>query len=209
MIQKKRKEEIEEGILYGEIKEKAIDKSLDHSIKDGATASIAVGAGENFISAYAIAMNASNFQLGILSALPSLMPGEIISTKLMNYFSRKKIIINAKIIQAFLWIPILLVSLLFLKDIRFAPWILIIFYSLYTLIGFTINPAWSSWMKDLTNGREIGKYFGLPKYLYNGLFLIKAEHLAQASEIDRTVLEPNLDLSFVPSNFIRKLSIFS
>jgi len=161
MIQKNKKEEIEEGIFYGEMKEKAIDQSLDNSIKDGATASVALGAGENFISAYAIAMSASNFQLGILSALPSLMPGEIISTKLMNHFSRKNIIIKAKLVQAALWLPILLISLLFLKDIKFAPWLLIVFYSTYTLVGFMINPAWGSWMKDLTAGREIGKYFGL------------------------------------------------
>ena len=79
MIRKKR-EEVEEGLFYGEMKETVLKKSLDASIKNGAASSVTTGIGDNFISAYAIALGASNFQLGVLSALPTLMPGELIST---------------------------------------------------------------------------------------------------------------------------------
>lgn len=160
MIQKNKKEEIEEGLFYGEMKENVIKKSLRNSVRDGVAASTAAGVGDNFVSAYAIAMNASNLQLGILSALPTLMPGEILSTKAMERWSRKGIVTTGVFVQALLWLPIALVSLIFLKNLSYAPIMLIVFYSAYMLMGFFINPAWNSWMKDLTHGREIGQYFG-------------------------------------------------
>jgi MFS family permease len=42
----------------------------------------------------------------------------------------------------------------------YVPWLLIIFYSTYMFAGFFIGPSWSSWMRDLTEGMERGKYFG-------------------------------------------------
>ncbi len=160
MLRKKRKEEIEEGILYGEMEEKAVKNSLKNSIKDGVAASVASSVGDNFISAYAISLNASNIELGLLSALPNIMPGELFSAKVMEKVRRKSIVTTGVLLQALLWLPMALVSVLFLKDFRTAPLMLIVFYSIYTFVSFFINPAWSSWMKDLTDGKIIGEYFG-------------------------------------------------
>ena len=160
MIRKNKKEEIEETLLYEEVKENVIKKSLNASIKNGAASAVSAGVGENFVSAYAISLGASNFQLGVLSALPTLMPGELLSTKFMERFSRKKLVLFGALIQAILWLPIMLLSLLFLKNLSYAPWLLIIFYSVYMLAGFFLNPSWGSWMRDLTEGRERGEYFG-------------------------------------------------
>ena len=160
MLGEKRKGEIDEEILYKEVKDNAVSRSLKSSIKDGAAASVTTGLGDNFISAYAIALGATNFQLSILSALPTLMPGEWLSTKFMDKFSRKRIVLTGVLIQAILWLPIALLSLLFLKDIKYAPLMLIIFYSVYMFSGFFFGPSWSSWMRDLTDGIERGSYFG-------------------------------------------------
>jgi len=159
MLQKK-KEEMEEKTLYEGVNENALHRSLNASIKDGAAASVTTGLGDNFVSAYAIALGATNFQLSILSALPALMPGEWLSTKFMGKFSRKRIVLTGVLIQAILWLPIALLSLFLLKDIKHAPALLIIFYSVYMFSGFFIGPSWSSWMRDMTEGMERGKYFG-------------------------------------------------
>jgi len=160
MVGKKRADEIEEDLLYGEMEEKAVDHSLKNSVKDGVASSIASGIGENFISAYAISLGSSNIQLGLLSALPSLMPGELLTVKAMEKFRRKSLVTLGVLIQALLWLPIALLSLLFINKLGYAPALLIIFYSVYVFMSYFISPAWSSWMKDLTEGKEIGGYFG-------------------------------------------------
>jgi len=71
--------------------DKIIEKSLNYSVKDGVAASISVNVGENFISPYAIALKATNFQLGLLSALPNLIPIQLLTKSVMEKFSRKKI----------------------------------------------------------------------------------------------------------------------
>jgi len=143
-------------------KKEALDlkKSLKYSIKDGSAASMAAGVGDNFISPFAVALKASNFQIGLLSALPSLIPIELLSAKFMERFPRKRIITFGVLLQAILWLPIALLSALFLKNPALTPVLLIIFYAMYSLVGLFISPIWSSWMKDIVNEEKRGKYFG-------------------------------------------------
>ena len=141
--------------------EEKIKKSLNYSIKDGIVSSVASGTGDNFISAFAVSLKATNFELGLLSALPNLIPGELFTARAMEKWSRKKIMLFGVLMQSLLWLPIALLPLIFLKKAALAPILLIIFYTVYIGFGWFISPAWSSWMKNLTEGREKGKYFGL------------------------------------------------
>jgi len=138
-----------------------IDESLRYSVKDGIAASVTGGAGDNFISAYAVALGATNFQLGLLTAIANVIPGELFTAKAMEKYSRKQILLFGVLIQAMLWLPIALISVVFLKSPSLAPLLLIIFYTAYAFFGWFLGPAWSSWMKSLTEGKEKGKYFGM------------------------------------------------
>ena len=46
-----------------DIHEEEIKKSLDYSTKDGTASTITTNAGDNFVSAYAVALGATNFQI--------------------------------------------------------------------------------------------------------------------------------------------------
>jgi len=63
-------------------------------------------------------------------------------------------------LQALLWLPIALLSALFLKNPALTPLLLIVFYTVYALVGLFISPVWSSWMKDIVDEEKRGKYFG-------------------------------------------------
>ena len=141
--------------------DKIIEKSLNYSVKDGVAASISVNVGENFISPYAIALKATNFQLGLLSALPNLIPIQLLTKSAMEKFSRKKIMMMGIFVQILMWILIASLGFLSLKGFSWAPIALIILFTVYTLAALFMSPAWASWMKDLTEKVKLGKYFGM------------------------------------------------
>lgn len=165
---------IEEKISEKEEKN-LIKKSLKYSTKDGISSTIATSIGNNFISPYAVSLNASNFQIGLLSAIPYIIPTELFTSSAMEKFSRKNIVTLGVLIQAILWPMIALLGIFSLKSHSFAmiaPTLLIVLYS--ALIGFElfIGPAWSSWMKNLTENVKLGRYFGLRNKIFGIISLI-------------------------------------
>ncbi|MEM2956311.1 MAG: MFS transporter [Candidatus Pacearchaeota archaeon] len=139
---------------------KEIEKALNYSTKDGIAATVAGGSGDNFVSAYAVSLGATNFQLGLLSALPTLIPVELFTPKAMEKFSRKKIVLVGVLIQILMYIMIAGIGLLLFKSPTIAVTLLIALFTIHCSTGLFISPAWNSWMKDLTEKIHIGKYFG-------------------------------------------------
>lgn len=148
-------------------KEREIDfkeKSKILSIKEGAALNAMNGFGLKYITPYALAIGANNTIIGLLSSLPSLLGtlSQIKSSKIIEKIPRKKIVVGGAIIQAIMWLPLMLVGFcyFFLGVSSFISSILLlIFYTLIILSGSFPVPAWSSWMKDLT-GENPSKYFG-------------------------------------------------
>lgn len=139
-------------------------KSLTYSIKEGSGAALMSGAGDSFITPYALSLNANNAQIGFLSSFVGLIGAsfQIIGSKIMYHFSRKKMIITFVIVQALMWIPITILGILhyFEKLNSFiAINLLILFYCLYAISGAVISPAWFSLMGDLVEENKRGKYF--------------------------------------------------
>jgi MFS family permease len=133
------------------------------SIKEAAVASVMTGAGTSYISPYALALNANNAQIGFLSSFASLLSpiSQIYGSKLMERVSRKRMIVISVFMHAFMWLPIIFLSLFFWKNMFTAnlPVILIIFYSLFAIFGSVAGPAWFSLMGDLVPEKIRGKYF--------------------------------------------------
>jgi MFS family permease len=140
--------------------EKLKKKSLRDSILDGSFWSIMEGAGTSYISPFAIALGASNLQIGFLTSLPNLFSpiAQYFTVKrLKSIISRKKTIVNAVIIQALLWLPVILIPF-FLE--KFQVNALIILFTLIVSAGAFIVPIWASLMGDLVNPEHRGSYFG-------------------------------------------------
>lgn len=139
-------------------------KAKKLSIKEGSAFSVSEGAGMRYITPFALAINSSNSQIGLLSSIPSLLGNfsQIYSTRLMKTFSRKHIVFTGALLQAFMWLFLILLGLLFFVfNVKsyIIPILLIFIYTILTTFGSFIVPAWTSWMRDIVT-KDSGIYFG-------------------------------------------------
>lgn len=121
---------------------------------EGACYGVMDGFGIRYITPFALALNASNYAIGILSSLPSLIGNimQLFSLKLMKKYSRKNIVFYAVLMQTILWLPVIIIGLIhhfFKIDNFISIFLLIITYSLLIGFGNSGSPPWNSWMKDL------------------------------------------------------------
>ncbi len=135
-------------------------RSLRRSIADGSAYSVMVGLGDSYISPYAIFLNASNTQIGLLTAIPQAAGAlfQLIGIALADTLKKRKLVsLLGSALQALMWVPIVYAPFLFEGK---APTALIIFWSLYVGFVFLTLPAWNSWMGDLVSPATRGRYFG-------------------------------------------------
>jgi hypothetical protein len=93
------------------VQHESTEPSRRYGLRDGACQAITQGSGEQYLSAFALLLQASPFQLSLLSALPQLIGtvAQVASVKLLRWFpDRKALILAGTVGQAFAWIPILL-----------------------------------------------------------------------------------------------------
>src|SRR3989338_1161875 len=168
IIESLEKEDIEEHKKGKRILEQVKDRmekerTMALSIKEGSAASVMGATGESYITPFALALNANNAQIGFLSSFSGLFGplSQLAGSKLMEKFSRRKIIVKAATSQALMWLPILLLGLLFWKNLFASalPVILIIFYSIYIIAGSIAGPAWFSLLGDIIPEKIRGRYF--------------------------------------------------
>lgn len=138
-------------------------KSRLISIKEGSAYAVSDGAGMRYITPYALSIGASNAHIGILSSLPSLIGqvSQLFTLKYIETQPRKKIVLIGVILQAIMWLLVLLVGGLFYFNVfkSSAPLFLIAVYTLLTAFGAAIVPAWISWMRDVVPFGNYGHYF--------------------------------------------------
>lgn len=153
------------------IVQKKIKDSLKLSVKEGSYASISTGFGTSYLSPFALALNATTFQMGILHAIISLVPNfvQLRAATLIKKFSRKKIVLGGVLLRVLMWIPILLTGLMFYVGIRGAAWTLIGLIGLLYTLNAIIHPAWFSWMGSLVPENGRGDYFSR-RNMYAGFF---------------------------------------
>ena len=138
-----------------------IDKALRHSVRDGVSYSVMTGAGETYFAAFALFFKATTAQIGLLASLPSLIAtlAQLFAVWLSRQAcSRKKIIIVGASLQALVWLPLIVLPVLF-PD--YAVVIIIFCIIGYHAAGSVIIPYWSSLMGDLVPENRRGRYFAL------------------------------------------------
>jgi MFS family permease len=143
-------------------------KELKHqsrrlSIKEGIFASASGSFGNSYISPFAIAINASNSVVALLSSISGLLGPltQIFSSRLIEKYSRKKIILKAVLLESLVWIPFMILAFLFYKGIliTFLPFLLLIFFAIFIMATYAVGPAWFSWMGDLVDKKFRGRWF--------------------------------------------------
>ncbi|MBI2671178.1 MFS transporter [Candidatus Woesearchaeota archaeon] len=135
-------------------------KSLKYSVISGSFYGVTDGSANSYVSPFAIAMNASNNQVALLTSIPSLIGplSQLGTVKAMEKTkSRKKIIIMSALLQSMMLIPMMLIPFIFLNK---GAAILVVLFSLYAVFGSFFGPAWTSWMGDLVPEKIRGRYFG-------------------------------------------------
>lgn len=137
-------------------------KARENSLKDAVCVNGTVGFGDSYISAYGIALGASPIEVGLLTSLPNLVGplSQTLTSKAMLKTSRKRVFSTSILLQSLTWVPIALLPIFFFRDIKYAPFLLVIFYTIYAAFGNFAAPAWSSWIGDLVPKKEIGRFFG-------------------------------------------------
>lgn len=155
---------------------KLIEKTKKISTKEAAAYSVMDGFGMRYVSPYALAVGASNTQIGLLSSLPSLFGNlsQLLTFRAMKIWSRKKIVFISVFLQALMWLFLIAAgSIYFVFDLhnRIPAYGVIGIYTMLILMGAFGGPAWVSWMKDIVK-KDSGKYFGKRSRLATSISLI-------------------------------------
>ncbi|MFM8552749.1 MAG: MFS transporter [Nitrospiraceae bacterium] len=137
----------------------ARERSRRNGLRDGAFYAAMQGGGENYLSAFALLLQATPFQIGLLSALPQLVGtwAQLLSVKVLNRLQHRQAIMLAGASgQVVFWLPLLSLPLLFPS---YGAWLLIACTIVYFAMGHVIVPAWNSLITDLLDPDERGAYF--------------------------------------------------
>jgi len=142
------------------LSEQQVQAGLKLVIKDGlATEAMTTLTGGAFLVSMALLMGASNFQIGVLAALPTFTNiFQLLSIWLVRkYRSRRAIAVICAMLARF---PLLLIGtlpLLFSSSTTIQALIFFLFF--FYFFGSIAGPTWNAWMKDLVPEKILGAYF--------------------------------------------------
>ncbi|MBT3642898.1 MFS transporter [archaeon] len=131
------------------------------SVREGGYYAIASNMGAAYFTPFALLLQATASQIGILNAVMHLIPSilQLKTSRLIEKYSRKKIVLRSIIFQTMLWIPLILTGVLFYFNTAHMIPLLIILVGIYFGLGGIAHIAWFSWMGSLVGEHERGKYF--------------------------------------------------
>ena len=142
------------------ITEEALKRGLRSVTIDGVMSHLmGVLTGGVFLVAIALKLGASNFQIGLLAAIPPLMqlvqlPAVFLIEKIQ---SRKTVAVYSAAISRFSFLLVALSPLLFSPSIGLLILIIAILFS--SIFGGIGGCAWNSWMRDLVPQNRMGAFF--------------------------------------------------
>ncbi len=164
-------------------------KTLDHSQKEAVASSTMTATCDNFITAFALHLGASNVQMGFLIAFPQLFGSimQLVSVWLGSLLTRRRIVLFTAILQTALMLCMSLVALLRNPDVVQT---LIMLVMLYHAASNLIQPQWRAWMGSIVPQKQRGVFFAqrtrltmatsLAVFLCGGLFLTLSDNLGVA-----------------------------
>ena len=140
------------------MKKNKVRKNLNLSTVEGTFWAIMYGAGETYISALAVFLNFSAFQISFLNSFPQFIGScfQLLSSMIKNKFkSIRRFVVITSLVQSFMWLLIILCILYFPNYT-----IILLWTCLYFSIASIIGPAWTAWMGYFVPTRLRARYFG-------------------------------------------------
>ena len=151
-------------------------KTMRVSIAEGSVGVFSSMVSDNYIVPFALFLNSSPLQIGILSSLGNLISplGQIIGSHRIEKKSRRSVLMAGIIGMGAIWpFYLILILLNFLEFLHLIlPWILIGFFLLYMLFSGIMNPPWFSVMGDVVPENFRGRYFAKRNLITNAIALI-------------------------------------
>jgi len=142
------------------LSQKQVTRGLHLVIKDGLAAeAMSALTGGTFLVAMALQLGASNFQIGLLAALPTLTNiFQLLAIWMVQkYNNRRAITVISNLFARF---PLLIIGLLpFLFTTGTSIQVLIFLLFFHYFFGSIAGASWNSWMKDLVPQKKLGVYF--------------------------------------------------
>lgn len=139
-------------------------RTLDHSQKDAVTSAMMTASNDNFLNAFAIYLQASAAQLGLLTALPQFFGAlmQLMSIWLGRLIPRRTLVFVTAMIQSVVVATIALLALPFFETgagaLNKVAWLIglaVLYHSCLNLI----QPHWRAWMGELVPRRRRGAFF--------------------------------------------------
>ncbi len=137
-----------------------LKRGLNFVLLDGVASHLmGVLTGGVFLVAVALHLGASNFQIGLLAAIPPLvqlvqLPAVFIIEKIK---SRKTVAVYSAVLGRSIWFIIAAIPFLFAWST--ALYVLIICILISSVMGGIGGCAWNSWMRDLVPENKMGEFF--------------------------------------------------
>ncbi|MFH0971743.1 MAG: MFS transporter [Candidatus Micrarchaeota archaeon] len=135
-------------------------RSLKFSTIEGAFYNAMAGFTDYYINPFAIALGLGNSTIGFVRSLPPLLTAlaQPLGLHISAFFkTRKQFVMAAVILQAAMLLVLASIPYLFKQN---AELLLMMVFSLQSLLGPLANPIWASWMADLVPEKIRGRYFG-------------------------------------------------
>ena len=135
-----------------------VRKNLRFSTIEGTFWAVMYGAGETYLSALAVSLGFSGFQISFLSSFPQFVGScfQLLTATIKNYFkSIRRFAVIMAFIQSIMWLFLIITSI-------YMPYysIILIWACLYFSIDAIIGPAWTAWMGYFVPRRLRARYFG-------------------------------------------------
>lgn len=126
------------------------------------TASIADGlASGGFLAAFALLLGASNFQIGVMIAIPFMVqPLQIFAVMAVEKAQMRKIYAVISYFVAYsMWIPISILPFLMETPNAGAVSLMLGFIGLRGMANAFVNTSWNGWLRDIVPQDIMGKFF--------------------------------------------------
>lgn len=147
------------------LSEKDYQRAERGLVADGiCSASMSTLQGGPFLAAFALALGASNYEVGLLASIGFISQfAQVAGLLLVQKFPRRRIIvILAAALSRLMWLFILLIPLMFLnRGVTFLmQWLF-----LAALIGAVAGPSWNSLVRDIVPQKHMGRIFSRRMFL--------------------------------------------
>ncbi|MEZ5414669.1 MAG: MFS transporter [Opitutaceae bacterium] len=114
-----------------------------------------------FLAAFALILGATNFQIGVMTAIPSIVqPLQLLAVVLVERVRMRKLItVTAYFIAYAMWIPVALIPFFIEVPNPTAITVMLFFIALRGMANAFVSTGWNGWLRDIIPQDVMGKFF--------------------------------------------------